>query len=80
MTDHVSVDYLVNDATVLSPLMTLVMLVLFVALVAWVMKGLLITPEGGAPDENSSLEDAERRFAKGEISREELEKLQRGAS
>lgn len=80
MTDHVSVDYLVNDATVFSPLVTLVMLVLFVAIVAWVMKGLLITPGNDAPNENSPAEDAERRFAKGEISREELEKLQRGAS
>lgn len=80
MTDHVSVDYLVNDATVFSPLFTLVTLVLVVALVAWAMKGLLITPDGGAPNENSSLEDAERRFAKGEISREELEQLQRGVS
>lgn len=80
MTDHVSVDYFVNDATVFSPLVTLVMLVLFVAIVAWAMKGLLITPDDGATNENSPAEDAERRFAKGEISREELEKLQRGAS
>ena len=80
MTDHVSVDYLVNDATIFSPLVTLVMLVLFVAVVAWAMKGLLISPDEGAPNENSPLEDAERRFAKGEISREQLEQLQRGAS
>jgi uncharacterized membrane protein len=80
MTDHVSVDYLVNDATIFSPWVTLVMLVLVIAVVAVAMKGLLITPDGGTPNENSPLEDAERRFAKGEISREELEQLQRGAS
>lgn len=80
MTDHVSVDYLVNDATVLGPWGTLLMLVIVVGLVAMAMKGLLITPDDDAPNENSTVEDAERRFAKGEISREEFEKLQRSTS
>ena len=80
MTDHVSVDYLVNDATVFGPGVTLGILILFVALVAWIMRGLLITPDDDAPNENSPAEDAERRFAKGEISREEFEKLQRSTS
>jgi len=80
MTDHVSVDYLVNDATVLGPWGTLLMLVIVVGLVAVAMKGLLITPGDDAPNENGTVEDAERRFAKGEISREEFEKLQRSTS
>ncbi|MEM6428439.1 MAG: SHOCT domain-containing protein [Deinococcota bacterium] len=87
MTDHVSVDYTVNDATIFGPWVTLLLIVVTVALVAISMRGLVATGDDSMgvatqpspPKNTSALEDAEARFAKGEISREEFDEIRKNA-
>jgi uncharacterized membrane protein len=88
MTDHVSVDYTVNDATIFGPWVTLLLIIITVALVAISMRGLVATTgddsvevsaQPSQPKNNSALEDAELRFAKGEISRTEFDEIRKNA-
>ena len=57
----------------------LLLLVGLVALVVWLVR--LMFPQGSASDESEKpLEIAQRRYARGEISREEFESLKRDLS